>query len=175
MRESTVDMIRAEEVYNIGRIGKTHGVKGEVTMQFTDDVFDAVDADFLVLEVDGILVPFFIEEYRMRSDSVAIMKFCDVDTQERASELTGCGVFFPRSVADEVEQPSLAALVGYAITDAATHKSVGSIAAIDQQTANTLFVLDDGRLIPAVAHLIEHIDAKRQTIEMNIPDGLLEI
>ena len=34
---------------------------------FSDDVFDRVDADYVVLLVDGILVPFFIEEYRFRS------------------------------------------------------------------------------------------------------------
>ena len=37
-------MIKKEEVYKIGRIGKAHGVKGEVTFNFDDDVFDRVDA-----------------------------------------------------------------------------------------------------------------------------------
>ena len=55
-------MIREEDVYKIGKIGKPHGVAGEVTFRFTDDVFDRVDADYLVLMVDGILVPFFMEE-----------------------------------------------------------------------------------------------------------------
>ena len=64
-------MIKQEEVYRIGRLGKTHGVRGEVSLQFDDDIFDRVDADYLVLELDGILVPFFIEEYRFRSDTVA--------------------------------------------------------------------------------------------------------
>ena len=40
-------MIKKEEVYKIGRIGKTHGVKGEVTFNFDDDVFDRVDAEYL--------------------------------------------------------------------------------------------------------------------------------
>ena len=88
-------MIRKEDVYKIGRLGKVHGVKGEITFMFDDDVFDRVDADYLVLEVDGILVPFFIEEYRFRSDTTALMKFEDIDTQERARELTNCDVYFP--------------------------------------------------------------------------------
>ena len=73
-------MIKKEEVYKIGRLGKAHGVKGEVSLQFDDDIFDRVDADYLVLEIDGILVPFFMEEYRFRSDVVALVKFCDVDS-----------------------------------------------------------------------------------------------
>lgn len=52
-------MIRQEEVFKIGKIGKPHGVKGEVSLMFEDDVFDRVDADYLVLLIDGILVPFF--------------------------------------------------------------------------------------------------------------------
>ena len=47
-------MIKAEEVYKIGRLGKAHGVKGEVSFQFDDDIFDRVDADYLVLDIDGI-------------------------------------------------------------------------------------------------------------------------
>ena len=88
-------MIKYEDVYRIGRIGKTHGVKGEITLHFDDDIFDRVDADYLVLDVDGILVPFYMEEYRFRSDSVCLVKFFDVDTQQRAQELTGCEVYFP--------------------------------------------------------------------------------
>ena len=52
-------MIKKEEVYRIGQIGKPHGVKGELSFHFEDDVFDRTDADNLILEVDGILVPFF--------------------------------------------------------------------------------------------------------------------
>ena len=44
-------MIRQEEVYRIGKIGKPHGVKGEVTLRFSDDVFDRVEAEYLVLDV----------------------------------------------------------------------------------------------------------------------------
>ena len=80
-------MIKREDVYKIGRLGKAHGVKGEVSFQFDDDIFDTTDADYLILEIDGILVPFFMEEYRFRNDSLALVKFCDVDTQQRASEL----------------------------------------------------------------------------------------
>lgn len=57
-------MIRQEDVYRIGRIGKPHGVGGELTFAFDDDVFDRCDAEYLVLDIDGILVPFFMESYR---------------------------------------------------------------------------------------------------------------
>lgn len=169
-------MIRQEDVYKIGRLGKAHGVKGEVSFQFDDDIFDRVDADYLVLDIDGILVPFFMEEYRFRSDSVCLVKFCNVDTQQRAQELTGCDVFFPRALAKEGnEMPSLSMLVGFEIVNAANGKTVGRVAAIDDSTANILFEMEDGMLIPANDDLIEVIDAEQQQIKMNIPQGLLEI
>jgi 16S rRNA processing protein RimM len=169
-------MIRQEDVYKIGRLGKAHGVKGEVSFQFDDDIFDRVEADYLVLDIDGILVPFFMEEYRFRSDSVCLVKFCNVDTQQRAQELTGCDVFFPRALAEEGdEMPSLSMLVGFKIVNAANGKTVGRIAAIDDSTANVLFEMEDGMLIPANDDLIEVIDAEQQQIKMNIPQGLLDI
>ena len=169
-------MIRKEEVYKIGRLGKSHGVKGEVSLQFTDDVFDRVEAEYLILDIDGILVPFFMEEYRFRSDSLALIKFCDVDTQQRAAELTGCDVYFPRSLAEEEDaMPSLSMLVGFMLVDADTGKEVGHIASIDDSTHNILFELEDGRLIPASDDLIHHIDTTERTIKTIIPEGLLEI
>jgi 16S rRNA processing protein RimM len=169
-------MIKQEEVYRIGRLGKTHGVRGEVSLQFDDDTFDRVDADYLVLELDGILVPFFIEEYRFRSDTVALMKFEDVDTQQRANELTGCDVYFPRALAANDEgDVSLSLLVCFDLVEANGGTTIGRIAAIDDTTANLLFELEDGCLIPANDDLIRDIDTKRKTIKMEIPEGLLEL
>jgi 16S rRNA processing protein RimM len=171
-------MIRLEDVYKIGRLGKAHGVKGEVSFQFDDDIFDRVDADYLVLEIDGILVPFFMEEYRFRNDTVCLVKFCDVDSQQRASELTGCDVYFPRALADEDDAPTLSSLVGFTIVSAdkdSDGSAVGTIAAVDDSTMNVLFELEDGRLIPASDDLIDSIDIHHKTITMTLPEGLLTL
>ena len=169
-------MIRPEEVYKIGRLGKAHGVKGEVSFQFDDDIFDRVDADYLVLDIAGILVPFFMEEYRFRNDTVCLVKFCNIDTQQRAQELTGCDVYFPRALAEEADDDlSLASLVGFTIVSAPDGFPVGIIASIDDTTANILFELENGRLIPANDDLIVDIDTEHRQIRMNIPEGLLDI
>ena len=165
-------MIRREEVYKIGRLGKTHGVRGEISFLLDDDVFDRTDADYLILDIDGILVPFFIEEYRFKTDSNALMKFDGIDTQERARELTGCDVYFPRTLADEDEAVSWAELVGYDLIDSNSGKAIGEIAAIDDTTINILFELTDGKLIPASEELIQQIDTKRHQIEINLPEGI---
>ena len=169
-------MIKKEEVYKIGRIGKAHGVKGEVSFSFDDDVFDRVDAEYLILEVDGILVPFFMEEYRFRSDNTALVKFEDIDTQDRARELTNCDVYFLRSEADdEEEELSYSFLVGFDIIDDQSGQKVGKIASIDDNTLNILFELEDGTLIPASEELITDIDKDNKTITIALPEGILEL
>ena len=169
-------MIRKEDVYRIGKLGKTHGVRGEISFLFDDDVFDRVDADYLILSIDDILVPFFIEEYRFKTDSNALMKFEGIDTQERARELTGCEVYFPHELADSDEDTiSWAAIVGFDITDADSNHTIGRIAAVDDSTINILFELEDGRLIPASEDLITAIDQQARTITMRLPDGLLNL
>ncbi len=170
-------MIKEQEVYKIGVIGKAHGVKGELSIQIDDDVFDRVDAEYLVLKLDGIFVPFFMEEYRFKSDSVALVKFEGVDTQERARELTGVEVFFPRELAEQDEEAELsyAALVGYTLIDGNSGKAVGTIAYVDEQTINIMFELEDGRLIPASEELIVDVDQKNRTITLDIPEGILDL
>jgi len=170
-------MIRQEEVFRIGRLGKAHGVKGELSFQFDDDVFDRADADYLVIEVDGILVPFFIEEYRFRSDTTAIVKLEGIDTQERARELTNSDVYFPRALTphDDDEELRWSFFVGFDIIDAGSGKSIGRIAHVDDTTANILFELEDGRLIPAAEELITDVDHDTHRITVDLPEGLLEL
>lgn len=167
-------MIKADDVYKIGRLGKAHGIKGEITMQVEDDIFDRTDADYLVLELDNIMVPFFIEEYYFKTDTTALIKFEGIDTLERAKEFANIDVYFPRSIKDnntssEQEILSYLMLVGFQVND------IGKIAYIDHQTENVMFELEDGTLIPASEELIEDIDVPNKQIKMTIPEGLLDI
>ena len=170
-------MIKQDDVYKIGRIGKPHGIKGELTMMVEDDVFDRVEGEYLILLIDGILVPFFIEDYRFRSEQSALVKFCDIDTQERASELTGCDVFFPRSLSDSDNTDTLTwqEAIGYQLADDNSGKTLGTISYIDTSTANTLIELDNGMLIPAAYEIIKDINTDQRLITMSLPEGLMEI
>lgn len=173
-------MIKQEDVYKIGKLGKAHGVKGELSFLFSDDVFDRVDADYLVLDIDGILVPFFMEEYRFKSNEKALVKFVDIDSEERARQLTGCEVFFPRNLSDsDAEHVSWAEIIGFAVIDKQNGQVVGHIKAIDDTTINTLFEIEttagNDILLPAHEELIHEADMQRREIRMSIPDGLLDL
>lgn len=170
-------MIRTEDVYKIGKLGKAHGVKGEVSMQVDDDIFDRMDAEYLVLLIDGIMVPFFMEEYRFKTDETALIKFEGIDTQERARELTGTEVFFPREMADsdDNDELSYAQLVGYTVVNGNSGKAVGQIDFVDEQTMNIMFELTDGTLVPASEELILGIDTEKKEITLDIPEGILDL
>ena len=174
-------MIRQEEVFKIGKIGKPHGVKGEVSLMFKDDVFDRVDADYLVLLIDGILVPFFFEEYRFKSDETALVKFCDIDTKEQAQELTGCDVYFSRKLSEDGrEDMSLNEAENFKLLDANNDNSlIGTVKSVDYSTVNTLFNVEtpDGKeiMIPASEDFIIDIDTEKHFIVVDLPEGLLDL
>ena len=173
-------MIRRDEVYKIGKLGKPHGVKGEITFAITDDVFDRVDAEYLVLDIDGILVPFYLEEYRFKNDENVLVKFEDIDTQEQARNYTGCEVFFPRDLSYcDGENMTWAEIIGFQLVDAVTGKVVGTLDRVDDSTLNLLFEVTtpegDDLLIPASNDLIEEVSAEKKEIRMAIHEWLLDL
>ena len=164
------------ETYKIGTLTRTHGIGGELSMNFTDDVWDRADADYVFLEVDGIQVPFFLEGWRFRSDSVALLKFQDIDSSEDANEYVGADVYFPHSLTpepDEDDEYTWRHFTGWKVVDDIAGE-IGEIEHVEDSTANTIFFVGD-KLIPATEDFIERIDAKERTIYMNLPEGLLDL
>lgn len=173
-------MIKEETLYKIGTMGKTHGVKGEISFLFTDDVFDTTDAHYLILKTDGIFVPFFLEEYRFKNNETALVKFEDIHTQEQAKALTGCDVFFPRSLATkDSDNLSWAQIIGFKLINNEDNTAIGQLVEVDETTINTLFVVDKTNgatlLIPASPHFIKHIDVSNQTLTLSLPEGILDL
>ena len=171
-------MIKKEEVFKIGIINKPHGVKGEVSFTFTDDIFDRVeDCDYLVLLLDGILVPFFIEEYRFRSDNVALVKFEGIDSTKKARTLTNVEVYYPVKFMDDQEEiSSWNYFIGFRVEDI-HHGCLGTVVDVDDATMNVLFVIENGDeevLLPAHEEFILDIDRKKKILKVDIPDGLLD-
>lgn len=172
-------MIKREEVYKIGVFNKPHGIHGELQFAFTDDIFDRVDAEYVVCLLDGIFVPFFLEEYRFRSDSTALVKLEGIDTAERARMFTNVEVYFPVKHADEVDPEDLTwnYFVGFRMEEI-HHGYLGEVTDVDTSTLNTLFVVDhEGTelLIPAREEFIAGIDQQHKVITVNLPDGLLAL
>ena len=173
-------MIRKEEVYKIGIFNKPHGIHGELSFTFTDDIFDRADCDYLICLLDGIFVPFFMEEYRFRSDSTALVKLEGVDTAERARMFTNVDVYFPKGHVDEADPGELSwnFFAGFRMEDV-NHGVLGEVVEVDNSTVNTLFVVEcsDGEelLVPAQEEFIVGIDKKHRLITVDLPEGLLNL
>ncbi len=173
-------MIRKDEVYKIGLFNKPHGIHGELLFTFTDDIFDRVEADFLICLMDGIFVPFYLEEYRFRSDSTALVKLERIDTAEQARRFTNVEVYFPVKHAQESAGEAELTwdyFVGFRIEE--THMGyLGDITNVDTSTINTLFVVNhQGQelLIPAQETFICNIDHKHRVIKVSLPQGLVNL
>ncbi|RGU29575.1 ribosome maturation factor RimM [Bacteroides cellulosilyticus] len=172
-------MIKREDVYKIGVFNKPHGIHGELSFTFTDDLFDRVEAEYLICLLDGIFVPFFLEEYRFRSDSTALVKLEGVDTAERARMFTNVEVYFPATHAEDAGPGELTwdFFVGFRVEEV-NHGDLGEVIEVDTTTINTLFVVDhqgEELLIPAQEEFIQNIDQKHKVITMDLPEGLLAL
>ena len=150
-------MIKQEDVYKIGTFNKPHGIHGELQFTFTDDIFDRVDADYVVCPMEGILVPFFIEEYRFKGNASALMKLENVDSVEQAKKFTNTDVYFPRELReDEAYEMRWDDFIGYTIEDK-VHGPLGEITYVDNSTQN--FILD--------------LNVEKKHILMQLPQGLV--
>ena len=170
-------MIKEEDVYKIGSFNKPHGVHGELVFTFVDDAFDNDECDYLFCKLDGIFVPFFIEEYRFRSDTMALMKLEGVDTADQARMFTQVEVYYPKKYADKSTGAALASdyLIGYGVEDR-REGYLGQVTKVDCSTLNVLLAIkcgDEELLIPAHEELIDEIDDEKKTIKVNLPEGLL--
>lgn len=162
-------------------MGKAHGLKGEINFQFTDDVWDRADCNYLICEVDGILVPFFIEEYRFRSDTTAILKLEDMNSIEAVQMLVNSPVYLEKKYQEELndDEVSLSYFIGFKMIDGDNHQEIGTIVAIDDKTDNWLFIVEreDGNevMIPAHEEFISEIKQEEKTMVMDLPLGLLDL
>ena len=172
-------MISKEDIVKIGRTQKPYGIKGEINILFQKAEYADLDTEFYFLEIDGIPVPFFIEEFTFATDVQARVKFEDISDEKRASLFANLDVFIPREALEDLpatEEKDWDFFIGYSIVDQ-TGNNLGKIEDVDMQTINTLFIVNNGNdeyLIPATEDFITAIDEKNRIIEMNLPEGLIE-
>lgn len=172
-------MINRDELIKIGIFNKPHGIHGELSFTFTDDVFDRTDCPYIVCGIDGIFVPFFIEEYRFRSDTTALVKLEDIDSDAEARMFTNLEVYFPKSFLEEGEEYMAPGdyFIGFTVIEESAGE-IGTITGINDSTVNVLFEVERGGeelLIPVNDDFILSVDEENKTIRMSLPDGLLTL
>ncbi|MDE5736633.1 MAG: hypothetical protein K2H65_06145, partial [Bacteroidales bacterium] len=84
------------DCFFLGYIGRTFGYAGELVVSLdVDDPARYADLKSVLVEVKGALVPYFIEEIKMR-DRDAVWRFEGVGPEE-AARLVGCELYLPLS------------------------------------------------------------------------------
>lgn len=170
-------MILKNEIVEVGLTAKSHGVKGELSFHFTKENFDIEQLPYFIFEMDGIFVPFYIETFRFKNNTSALIKLEGITNDEDTRILSNHKVYIPQEYAleESTENQGVSYYVGFTITDNLLG-NIGEIVQVDESTTNVLFIIDrDGEelLIPATDDLISNINDEKKIIYMNLPEGLV--
>jgi len=167
------------EVVKIGRIGRTHGFKGELKINLEDAYHqDALASKSLLVAIGGQYIPHFIQY--LRGTTNMLLKLEEVNDKETASVFQQKDIYLPihqvTAVAEE-EEDSLADWIGLTIVD----ENLGVIGTITdvfdlpQQFLAEVSYHANTVMIPLHEDLILAVDLEKREILMDLPEGLLEL
>ncbi len=168
------------KLVEVGAVTKVDGAEGHVLVKLKpDSEIDVFDDEFLLVEVNGGIVPMRIDDAKRRGERSATIALNNVTTVAQAQYIVGGKVYGESGEGEEGDEDyEMTSLTGYTIIDTTLGK-IGIITDIDDTVAvNPLFVVDgpEGEiLIPASDDFVEMVDDDARTITMNLPAGLVDI
>ncbi len=176
-----METIPKAECKKIGFIRKMHGVHGDLVLEFEPEFeWSVEEAERFFLEIDGLLVPFFLKKngFRFKSTKTAIISFDWVDTEKYARRLVGALVFlFKNEIIDEEEQEPVSKFVHFTLIDEKLGE-LGKISSVDDFSGNIVFqIISQGNeiLIPYNDDFLISVNEAQKTITLNLPDGLIDL
>lgn len=160
----------------IGTIAKTHGVRGELIIRTADPLIDLKeDWESIFLQIEGILVPFFISSLRPFKAGEWVVKLDWYDDRTAAESLMGHSVWVSSGQVEEGDDELyLDELVGYRISDTTSGRE-GVITEFMDIAENPVFEAEiDGEkvLLPAREEFILEFDPGKKTIIFELPEGI---
>ncbi len=176
-----METIPKADCEKIGFFRKTHGVSGGLVLEFeTHFEFSVEEADRFFVEIEGLLVPFFIKDegLRFRSANTAIVDLDFVETEKYAKRLVGKSVYLYQSeIIDEPDQTLESQFVNYLLIDT-NLGNIGMITHVDDYAGNIVLTVSckgEELLIPYNDNLLLTTDETQKTITLQLPEGLVEI
>lgn len=175
-------MIKRSEILEIGRLLKPHGVKGEITVELFGDI-DMTALKCVVVDIDGIFVPFFVQSVRPKTSETCLVKFDNLDTDGEVLMLALKPLFALKEdveLSDDSSDEGFYAsdLIGFAAMNP-EGEMIGKIADVNDDTENTLFIIEkDGGetlLVPVAAEFICDIDSENSIVKLDLPEGLSDL
>jgi 16S rRNA processing protein RimM len=175
-----METIPKADCVKIGFFKKTHGVFGDLVLEFEPQYEISVEnADRFFVELDGLLVPFFVLEdgFRFKTENSAIISFDGVEAEKYAKRMVGCSVYlFENEIVVTPDEFFDSELEGYLLVDEILGE-IGIIDQVDNYSGNIVFTLNyKGRelLVPFNEDFLTGLDKERKIIKLALPEGLFE-
>lgn len=174
-----METIPHQDCLKTGFLQKPHGVNGEVVFQFDPAYAASLESEpVLFLEIDQLLVPWFPEAIRFRTDESALLKLKWIDSELQAREVCGLSVFIKKEdlIADDDSMP-LHELVGFSFFDRELGL-IGPIEDVADYGGNLILQLTfRGKevLIPFSEDFLVRFDEEKREMEMDCPDGIFDL
>jgi 16S rRNA processing protein RimM len=164
----------------VGFFKKTHGVSGELVLEYEPQFeYSIENADRFFVELEGLLVPFFIVEdgFRFKTENSAILTFDGVESEKYAKRMVGSSVFlFKNEIIVMTDELSDSELVDYLLVDEKLGE-IGIIDQIDNYSGNIVFTVNfKGKelLVPFNEDFLLEIDKLNKVIKLRLPEGLFD-
>ena len=138
-----------------------------------NEYWDNAEAEFLIIEIDGLFVPFRVTNWRGKGADSLIFTLKGIDSEDKALPLINHKAYMLRK--DIIEDEDATGLtwqdlVGWTVI--CGNKNIGKISEVDESTINILGILEDGRLVPLHEDLIIELSENTQTITLNLPEDI---
>ena len=158
----------------IAQVLKSNGRDGELLMGLVGIAPEDIDLEEPVfIEFDGLPVPFYFESFQQRGVSRALVRLTGVHSLQDADELAGADVYADDDLYEDEEED----LTGWTVLDA-DGTPVGTVSAHEDIPGNPCIYVETGHgeaLIPLHEELLLEVDEEKQTLRMEIPEGLLNL
>ncbi|NGM64622.1 ribosome maturation factor RimM [Sphingobacterium sp. SGR-19] len=167
------------DAFYIGYITKTRGLKGELQLYFEFADYTALDLNVLFLEINKKLIPYFVDSIKLQNNSTAYLNLEDIDHVDKTKELIKKKVYLPKDKMPERDPDDFryTDFVGYLVVD--EHEGeIGEIIDVQEFPQQFIATVDfDGKelMFPLSEDLILGIDAEEQVLEVELPQGLIDI
>lgn len=175
-------MIRKEDLRSVGKFQKTHALKGELNMISDIDPEYYLEGNPLIMEYDGIMVPYYAESIRPKGNTSYLVKIDGIDSEKEAAVFVNKEIYIKLNDAlqwlkEEIEEEE--ELLGYTVEDISTGEILGIVSDIENSTSNVLFIVENDEeeeyYLPFNNDLIIEINEDEHKIKMKLPDGLRDI
>ena len=135
--------------------------------------------DAVFVEIDGGLVPFFVQNIKIKTKGFVAVKFQGVDSEQDAQRILKKPVYLPEAFLQELDQTSFYdhEIIGYTVIDE-VHGDVGIVENVIDMAANPLLQLNKNGvevLLPIFDGLVQKVQRKKKELYVKAPEGLIDL